>query len=112
QQRGRLVEVVGTNLQKLLAGALAEPVREARVQVGARGLGKPGIGNFADQNVLEAIRSLACDRRAQLRNEELPQQQRLEHGLELFDLCCKLLDRAAPEGPADHRGALEDGLLL
>src|SRR5207247_4480073 len=44
--------------------------------------------------------------------EELPQKQRVEHRVELLDLGCKLLDRSAPEGPADHRCALEHGLLL
>ena len=34
EQRRRVVEVIGADLEQLVAGALAEPMREALVQVG------------------------------------------------------------------------------
>ena len=104
--------MVGADLEQLLAGALAQPACEALVQVGPRGFGETRVRDLADQDVLEAVGGLSRDRRAQLRDEELAQQQGVEHRIELVDLGCKFPDCAAPESPADHRGALEHGLLF
>ena len=104
--------MIGADLEQLFARPLAQPVSEARMQIGSGGLRKTRVRHLADQNVLEAVRGLARDRRSQLGDEEFPQQQRLEHGLELFELRCQLLDRPAPERTADHRGVLEHRLLF
>jgi hypothetical protein len=58
-QGRRLVEMVGADLEQLLAGALAQPVGEALVQVGPRGLGETRIRHLADQHVLETVGGLA-----------------------------------------------------
>jgi len=110
-QRGSLIEVVGADLEQLLAGPLMQPAREAGMEVGAHRLGEAGIRDLADQNVLEAVRRLTRDGRAGLRHEELAQEQRFEHALELVEVG-ELRDRAAPEDPADHRSSLKDGFLV
>ena len=58
-QRRGLVQMVGADLEQLLAGALAQPVGEALVQVGSRGLRETRIRHFADQHVLEAVGGFA-----------------------------------------------------
>ena len=65
---------------------LVHPVGDLLVQLGARALGEPGVGDVADQDVLEAVGALARDRRAALAGEEVAQEQVVEHRLEILDL--------------------------
>ena len=62
EQGGGLVEVVGADLEQLLAGALAQPVGEALVEVRSRGLGEARVGDLANQHVLEAVGDFTRDR--------------------------------------------------
>src|SRR5207237_9338756 len=73
-QPRRLVEVERADLEQLVARALVEPLRKARVILGAGRLGPPGIGDLADQDVLEPVRGLAGDRRAALADDEVAQE--------------------------------------
>ena len=104
--------MIGADLEELLAGPLAQPVGKALVQVGPGRLRQAGVRHFPDQHVLEAISGLARDRRAELRDEKFPEEQRLEHGLKLIELDRQFLDRPAPEGAADHRSPLQHRFLV
>ena len=81
EQRGRLVEVVRANLHELLGAALLEPVGEAPVQRCPGVLREPRVGDIANQDVLEAERLLARDRRAVLARDEIPLEQLVERGV-------------------------------
>ena len=107
-----MIEVVGADLDEFLARDLVQPVGDLLVQVGAGALGQTGVGDVADEDVLEAVGALARDRRAALAGDEVAQEQVVEDGLEIVDLGQQVLDRAFPEDPADHGGALEQALLV
>ena len=56
---GRLVEVVGADLDELVGdGAACEPGRQLPVQQCAGGLRQARVGDVADQDVLEPVRLL------------------------------------------------------
>ena len=82
------------------------------MQVDARRLGQAGIGDLADQDVLEPVGGLARDRRTRLRHDELAAQEHVERLADLLQLRGQLGDCAAPEDPADHGRPLQDGLLV
>ena len=107
-----MVEVVGPDLDELLARDLVQPVGDLLVQLGAGALGEARVGDVADEDVLEAVRALARDRRAALAGDEVAQEQVVEDGLEILDLGHQVRDGALPEDPADHRGALQQPLLV
>ena len=111
-QRRRLVEVVGADLDELLACGLVQPLRHLQVELGTGRLREPGVGDVADQDVLEAVGLLARDRGAVLAREEVALQQAVEDRLELADVGRQVGDGAFPEDPSDHRGALQQPLLV
>ena len=83
EQRRRLVEVVRADLEQLVA----RPARASQSATcwcsSARArLGEPGVGDVADQDVLEAVGALARDRRAALAGDEVALEQVVEHRLE------------------------------
>jgi len=61
EELDRPVEVVGPDLDQLLAGALGEPLREASVVLRAGELGEAGVRDLADERVLEPVRGLPRD---------------------------------------------------
>ncbi len=69
-----MVEVVGADLEQLVAGALVQPLRDLLVQLGARALRETRVRDVADQDVLEAVRGLAGDRGAALAHDEVAQR--------------------------------------
>ena len=66
-----MVEVIGTDLEQLIARPLPQPAGEAPVQRGARLLGQAAVCDLADEDVLEAVRDLTRDRGAFLPGEEV-----------------------------------------
>ena len=74
EELDRLIEVVCPDLEQLLAGALREPLGEPSVVLRTRELRQARVGDLADEEVLEAVRGLAGDRRARLAQEELAQE--------------------------------------
>ena len=112
EQRGRLLEVIGTDLDELLSGPFVQPVGELDVELGPRSLDEPGVGDVANEHVLEAVRMLAGDRGAALTGDEVAQQQVVEHRLDFLELGHQVSDGAFPEDAADHRRALEQALLV
>ena len=106
-----MVEVVRTDLQQLLARTILQPAREAAVQAGALLLRQPCVGDLADEHVLEAEGPLPADRRARLAQRELPQLEILERRLDVVRVGRDVGERAEPEDPADHGGALQQRLL-
>ena len=86
EQRHRMVEVVGADLDQLLARTLLEPAGEARMVAGAGGLRQPCVGHLADQHVLEAEGDLAADRRARLGQQEVAQEQVVEGVADILDV--------------------------
>ena len=54
---GGLVEVVRADLEQLLVGPLAQPLRELRVLIRPRRLRQRRVRDLADEHVLEAVRS-------------------------------------------------------
>ena len=111
QFRG-MVEVIGTDLQELVARAFLQPLGERGMVIGPRGLRDAAVSDLADEHVLELVGLLAADRRALLWNHEVAEEQVLEQLVERLELRREPLDRARPEDPADHGGALENRLLL
>src|SRR5205085_4639377 len=85
-QPARLLEVVRADLQHLVTGALPQPPCEALVQLGARRLGEARVGDLADQDVLEPVRTLAGDRRPPLLEQELAQEEVVDEGLDVLEL--------------------------
>ena len=81
-----VVEVVGPDLDQLVAGALSEPAREPLMVIRPRGLGQAGVGDLADEDVLEAERHLAADRRARLWQQEVPEQQVVDGLADVLDV--------------------------
>ena len=106
QGRG-LVEVERADLEQLDAGALAEPVGERTVQVGARALRETGVRHLADEHVLDLERLLAVDGRARLAHDEVAEQELVERGMDVVHLRRQPLQRPEHEDPAHHGGALE-----
>ncbi len=96
-----LIEVVGPDLEELLARSLREPLGEARVVLRTCELGETGVRNLADEEVLEAIRGLAGDRRPRLAEYELLLLEVLEQRVDVLDVRREMLQRALPEHPAD-----------
>src|SRR6266536_1870607 len=74
EQTGCLVEVEGTDLDELVAGALGEPLREGAMQVGSRALREARVRHLADEHVLELVGLLAADRRPDFRQDEIAKQ--------------------------------------
>ena len=107
-----MIEVVGADLDELLARDLMQPVGDLLVQLGAGTLRETRVGDVADEDVLEAVRVLARDRRAALAGDEVAQEQVVEDRLEVVHVGQQVGDRALPEDPADHGGALEQPLLV
>jgi hypothetical protein len=54
EERRGPVEVVGADLHELIDPAAVEPGGERLVQLGTGRLREPGVGDLADQDVLEA----------------------------------------------------------
>ena len=109
----RLIEVVRADLQQLLLGLLAQPLRKACVVLRAAGLREPAVGDLADQDVLEAVRRLAADRRALRPGDQVAQQQVVEHVLQLVGIVFRgqVIHRTREEGSAHDRAALQQDLL-
>ena len=105
--------MVGANLEQLLVGSFAQPLRELRVVLGAARLRQAAVGDLLDQHVLEPVRRLAGDRRAGLARDEVAQQQVVEHVFELVGVVLgrEVVDRAGPEHTPDHGAALQNHLL-
>ena len=93
-------------------GRLVQPLRHLQVELGTGCLREPGVGDVANQDVLEAIGLLARDRGAVLAGEKVALQQAVEDGIELADVGRQVADGAFPEDPSDHRGALQQPLLV
>jgi hypothetical protein len=104
--------VVGADLDELLHAALVQPVGEGGVKLGPGRLGQAGIGDLAGEDVLEAKRLLAADRRTLLAQEEVAQEQGLEHLVDVLDVWRDVRDRPGPEDPADDGGALQHELRV
>jgi hypothetical protein len=111
QQPRRLVEMEGADLEQLGAGPLGEPARVAVVQVGARALREAGVGDLADQHVLELERLLAADRRPLLAHDEVAEEEAVEALRDVVDVRREVLERAAHEQPPHRGGALEQPAL-
>src|SRR5690348_12413635 len=95
------------DLEQLLARVLLEPPREERVVLASRRLRQTGIGDFANEDVLELVRLLATDRRAVLADDEVAKEQLLERRVRILELRREEDDRARPEEATDDRGALQ-----
>ena len=88
-----------------------EPFGEARVILGPRRFRQPGVGDVADEDVLEAISRLARERRSQLGLDEVA-QMRSSSASSTDRRSGPVGDRAAPEVSADHRCPLQDCLRV
>ena len=109
EEERRVVEMVGTDLEQFLAGALLEPLREPRVLLCARLLGQPCVRDLPDQHVLEAEGGLAGDRGTLLAKHELAQQQVVEQRLHV-EVRGDVRDGALPEDAADDSCSLQQHL--
>ena len=100
----RVLQVVGPNLDELVAcRAFREPARHLEVERRPGRLREAGVGDVADQDVLEAIRVLATDRRPRLAYQEVALDEVLQgvrHGRRLGEG----RDRPRPERPAGDSG--------
>ena len=108
EQPRRLVEVEGADLDELLAGALAEPVRKQQMKVGARALREAGIRDLADEHVLELEGLLAADRGALLAKHEVAEEQVVEQRDDVLDIRGEVSERAADEDAAHDGRALDE----
>ena len=106
----RAVEMVRADLHQLVAGAIVQPARERLVELRPRRLAQASVRDLGDEDVLEAERALAGDRRALLEHDELARDERVEQRGDV-ELRSERLDGALPEDAADHRGALQQLLL-
>src|SRR5206468_12540607 len=66
EQRDRLVQMIGTDLEQLLPGPLSEPGGEMRMVLRTCRLRESRVRDLPDQDVLEAVRLLAGDRGTRL----------------------------------------------
>ena len=108
-----VVEVVGTDLDELVRQrARGEPLRHLSVEERARRLRQAGIGDVADQHVLEPVRLLAPDRGALLADEKLAVDELLQLARDRIGVLADGLDRARPECAPGDRGAAEHLPLL
>jgi hypothetical protein len=64
--------VIGANLHELFDAPTMQPRGEGGVQLRAIGLREAGIGDLADEDVLEPERLLGADRRARLLLDKIP----------------------------------------
>ena len=98
----------GEDLDELLAGALAEPSGEQQVEVGARSLRQPRIRDLADEHVLELERLLAADRGSVLAENEVAEEQVVEHGIDVRDVRREVSEGAPEEHAAHDRSPLDE----
>ena len=78
----------------------------------SRGLRQARVRDLADEDVLEAERLLAGDRRALLVRQEIAQHEVVQRVLDLLaEVGRQMRKRARPEDPSDHRRALQQEFL-
>ena len=82
-KRARVVEVVGADLEQLLVGLLAQPLREAGVILGPPGFRETAVGDLADEHVLEPVGRFTGDRRPLFARDEIAQEEVVENVLDL-----------------------------
>ena len=109
-EQHRAVEMVRADLHQLVAGAIVEPAREGFVELRPRRLAQASVCDLGDEDVLEAERALAGDRRAVLEHDEVARDECIERRGDV-ELGSERLDGALPEHAADHRRALQQLLL-
>src|SRR4029077_10837272 len=99
-------------LPHAVAGHPAEPVREARVEVGSGRLGHGLVGRIADEQVPEPVRLLASEL-GTVRTQQLlaGQREELYRELATFRLRNELGHRSSVEHLALDRTALQDSSL-
>ena len=95
KQRRELVLTLAVPLQ---------PLGEARVQQRPFRPEQAFVGDLASQRMLDQPLPLPLDRRASMRQHEIPLLQHAELRIRSLD---ELADRAAPEHAADHRSRLQ-----
>src|SRR5205085_673390 len=111
EQVRRLVEVVRADLEQLLVGTLAQPLRKVLVVLRTRRLRQRGVRNLADEDVLEAVRDLAREAGVQLAREEIAHEQVVERVLEVVaEVRRKRGERAVREDATEHRRPLQQDL--
>ncbi len=111
-QLGRVVEVVGPDLEQLLAGPLVQPLGEPRVELRrARPSSARRSATSRISMCLKRKALLADDRRPRLGEDEVAEQEVVEQRVDV-EVRRDVLDRAAPEDAADHGAAVEQRLLL
>ena len=112
EERGGVVEVVGADLEQLVARALAAATRRSAAWCSARAdFERPRVGDLADQDVLEAVRrSRRVMRRALLRTTKSRSSEVVERLLDVVSSGREVLERAEPEDAADHGRALQHRL--
>src|SRR4029077_12637888 len=108
EQPARLVEMESADLDELLPRPLAEPVREQEVEVGARALRESGVRDLPDEHVLELEGLLAADRRAILAQNEVPEEQVVDDGVDVLDLGGEVREGATQEDAAHDGRALRE----
>ena len=110
-ERGRPFEVVRLSLGALVDGPATEPLCERSMQARPLALREAAVGDVADQDVPEPICELAGQGRDGLVGQELPLDEALERGGDV-ERRVELLERTAPEHPADERAVPEHGAAV
>ena len=105
QQRRGTLEVERLRLDEVVR-TRAQPFGERAVERCADALREPAVGDVADQDVPEAVRDLAGDRRDRLARQDLAVDEIGERGVDV-QLRVELGDRAAPEHAADQGAVAE-----
>src|SRR4029450_14007553 len=106
---GGAIEVLRADLDQRVSRPLAQPLGEGRVVLCACGFRQARVRDVADEHVLEAVGGLVLERGARLADDQVAEQQVLDRVVDAL-APCQVLDRAGPEGTADDRRPLEDGL--
>jgi hypothetical protein len=99
------------DLEQLVAGPLLQPAGEARVERRAGRLGKPLIGDLANEDMLELERVLAGDRGACFRDDQVAHHEAVHRRLQVVELRRQVCDRALPEDAPDERCTLQHAFL-
>ena len=101
----------GADLDELVGASFLQPAGKPLVQLGPLTFGQPGIGDLADQDMLEPERAFAGDRRASLGCDELARGELVERTLDVLAVAGQRAERSAPEDAADHGRAPQQRLL-
>ena len=97
----------GADCSSVLWRSLANPLREALMERRALGLRHARVSDVTDQDVMEAERTVAGNRRALFAHDELALEQQPEQLVDV-ELGLEPLQRSLPEHAADDRGRPQD----